>query len=465
MRLRPALAGFALLLAAGPLLAADRPNVVFLCSDDQRFDTIRALGNPVITTPNLDRMVRDGCAFTHAFCMGSMQGAVCVPSRAMFLSGRSLFRVNEQLKDLPTWPEVFRRAGYHTVGIGKWHNGPASYAKSFDAGGPVFFGGMTDQNKITVAEFDPEGKYPAAGRRAVEGYSTTLFADAAVRFLERHDGGRPFFLYVTFTVPHDPRTPPAGYENRYDPATIPLPKNYLPAHPFNNGEMLVRDEKLLGWPRTGDQIRRELANYYAMITHLDSEVGRIRETLEKRGLSKNTVVIFTSDHGLAIGSHGLLGKQNLYDHSMRPPLLMTGPGVPTGKKSPALVYLFDLFPTAAELCAVKLPDGVEGKSLVPLMAGREEKVRDVVFGAYRQFQRCVRTDRWKLIRYPDINHTQLFDLAADPDEMTDLAADPKHATTANELMALLKKQQKEYGDTLPLSTDKPAPFQIELKKE
>jgi arylsulfatase A-like enzyme len=461
---RPSLALLSTLALALPARAAERPNVVFLCSDDQRFDTIRALGNPVIETPNLDRMVNTGFTFTHTFCMGSMQGAVCVPSRAMFLSGRSLFRVNEQLKDVPTWPGTFRRAGYLTAGIGKWHNGPASYAKSFDTGGPVFFGGMGDQNKVNVHPFDREGQYPKTNIRTVSTYSTTMFADAAVGFLTAYTDEKPFFLYVTFTVPHDPRTPPRGYENRYDPAKMPLPKNYKPRHPFNNGEMLVRDEKLLGWPRTEAEIRTELANYYAMITHLDTAVGRIVQTLKDTGRDRNTLVIFTSDHGLAIGSHGLLGKQNLYEHSMRPPLILTGPGIPSGRRSDALVYLFDLFPTSCELCRVEPPEGVEGKSLVPVMNGRQAKVRDVIFGAYRQFQRSVRTDSWKLIRYPHINHTQLFDLKADPDELNDLAKDPAFADRLEEMTRLLAEQQKAYGDTLPLSTDTPAPLEIELKK-
>jgi arylsulfatase A-like enzyme len=453
------------LLVLSPLFttAADRPNIIFLCSDDQRFDTIRALGNPVIETPNLDRMVGSGFTFTHAYCMGSMQGAVCVPSRAMFLSGRSLFRINEQLNGIPTWPETFRKGGYHTVGIGKWHNGPASYARSFDAGGPIFFGGMGDQNSVNVQSFDPSGKYPKANLRVETKYSTTLFTDAAVDFVDGYRDEKPFFLYVTFTVPHDPRTPPKGYETKYDPARIPLPNNYLPKHQFNNVELLVRDEKLLGWPRTEEQIRQELSNYYAMITHLDSEVGRLLDTVQRRGFDKNTVVIFTSDHGLAIGSHGLLGKQNLYEHSMRPPLILRGPGIPAGKRSDAFVYLFDLFPTACELCGVAPPSGVEGKSLIPVMNGRQQKVRDTIFCAYRQVQRSVRNDRWKLIRYPHINHIQLFDLKADPDEKQNLAADPTYADKVKEMMHLLEGQQRQYGDTLPLSTDKPAPFEIELK--
>lgn len=438
----------ALLLSAAPAFAQERPNLVFICSDDQRADTIAALGNRHIRTPHLDRMARDGFAFTNAFCMGSSQPAVCVPSRAMFLSGRSLFRVNDQLRDIPTWPEVFRRAGYHTFGVGKWHNGSASYARSFDAGGPVFFGGMSDQYRVPVHTFDPTGAYPKSNLRTGTEYSTTLFADAAVRFLTDYRGDKPFFLYLTLTAPHDPRTPPAGDEHRYDPAALPLPRNFLPRHPFDNGELEIRDEKLLGWPRAEADVRRELAAYYSMISHIDAQVGRIRDTLERRGWGRNTIVIFTSDHGLALGSHGLLGKQNLYDHSMRAPLLMVGPGIPTGGRSAALVYLFDLFPTAAAWCGVTPPAGVEGHSLARVVAGREAGVRDTLFFAYRTVQRGVRTDRWKLIRYPQADRTQLFDLHADPDERIDLSADPAHAATRRDLTARLVVEQRAFGDPL-----------------
>lgn len=435
-----------LLLAAGPASAA--PNLVFICSDDQRADTVAALGNRHIRTPALDRMARDGFAFTNAYCMGSTQPAVCVPSRAMFLTGRSLFRVNDQLRDLPTWPETFRRAGYHTFGVGKWHNGPASYARSFDAGGPVFFGGMSDQNKVPVHPFDPTGAYAKTNLRTGAEYSTTLFGDAAVRFLTDYRSDKPFFLYLTFTSPHDPRTPPAGWEGRYDPVTLPLPRNFLGRHPFDNGELTIRDEALLGWPRTEADVRRELAAYYAMIESIDAQVGRVHEALERRGWLRNTFVIFTSDHGLALGSHGLLGKQNLYEHSMKAPLLMTGPGIPAGGRSAAFVYLFDLFPTAAEWCGVKPPAGVEGRSLTGVVAGRQPGVRETVFGAYRDVQRSVRTERWKLIRYPKIDRGQLFDLVADPNETTDLSRDPAHAETLRQMREGLTAEQRGWADPL-----------------
>ncbi len=451
----------AVALGAAPLTAAP-PNVVFLVSDDQRADTIHALGNTHIQTPNLDAMVKEGSTFTRAYCQGAMHGAVCMPSRAMFLTGRGLFHVNEQMKDVPTWPEVFHKNGYLTAGIGKWHNGPTSFARSFDAGGPIFFGGMSDQNKVRVQLFDPAGKYPKTRLRTGNEYSATMFTDAAVDFITKYDGKKPFMLYVAYTVPHDPRTPPKGWEKKYDPAKMPLPRNFMPKHPFNNGELLVRDEKLLGWPRTQEQVRKELADYYAVISHLDSQVGRIRSAIRDAGYDKNTIVVFASDHGLAIGSHGLLGKQSLYDHSMHAPLIFTGPGVPAGKRSDALVYLFDIFPTVADLCEVKLPPALDGKSLVPVMIGTKTKVRDAIFGVYRSFQRSVRTDEWKLIRYPHINHTQLFNLKNDPDELHDLARNPKYGEKVKEMMMLLKSQQKRWSDTQPLTSAKPAPMEIAL---
>lgn len=437
-----------LLLAALLALAQEKPNVLVLLSDDQRFDTIAALGNPEIRTPHLDALARRGFAFTRAFCMGAMQGAVCVPSRAMILSGRSLFRAPAALPaPLPLWPESMRQAGYRDFFTGKWHNNAPSFARAFTAGEAIFFGGMSDQNRVPVHRFDPSGKYGPATRRIGEKFSSELFADAAIDFLKGHKGPEPFFLEVAFTSPHDPRTPPGEFASMYDPAKLALPPNFLPEHPFDNGEMKVRDEKLEAWPRAPEKIRGHIAAYYGMISHLDAQVGRILQALEETGRAKNTIVLFMSDHGLAVGRHGLLGKQNLYEHSMRPPLLFAGPGIPVGR-SDALCYLFDLFPTVCDLAGVPVPEGVEGKSLAPILRGRALKVRETIFGAYREVQRSIRTERWKLIRYPKIDRTQLFDLDADPDEMKDLAADPAHAGRLQEMMDLLKRHQAEFGDTL-----------------
>ncbi len=443
--------------AAAAAPTREPANVLFLLADDMRFDTIRSLGNRDIQTPNLDRLVRGGFAFTHAFCMGSMVPAVCVPSRAMLMTGRTLFRATASPTDgiippqLATWPETMKQAGFATLGVGKWHNDRASFARLFTGGGPVFFGGMSDQVRIPVHDFDPGGVYARTNERIAGVFSSELFADAAITFL-RQPGERPFFLHVAFTAPHDPRMAPKAFADRYSPAKIPLPKSFLPEHPFDNGEMKVRDEQLLPWPRTADAVRREIAAYYAMITHLDAQIGRILDALEASGRAGSTLVIFAGDNGLALGRHGLLGKQNLYEHSVRVPLIFSGPGIPKGRRSDALCYLFDLFPTVMDWASLPRPDSVEGRSLWPILTGRQAAVRDVVMGAYRDVQRMVRTDRWKLIWYPQIQKYQLFDLQADPDELHDVSSRSANKSMLATLKMKLVESMRKMGDPLALGT-------------
>ncbi|MGQ9770362.1 MAG: sulfatase-like hydrolase/transferase [Thermogutta sp.] len=422
-------------------------NVLVLFTDDQRFDTIHALGNEQIETPHLDRLVSEGFVFTHAFIMGSMQGAVCVPSRAMFLSGRSLWHVPENLANVPTWPEVFKNHGFETFITGKWHNGRESLTRSFTSGNAIFLGGMSDHNATPVFAFDPTGKYPESARKIGNKFSSELFADACIEFLRGYRGEKPFLAYVAFTAPHDPRTPPEEFRKRYDPADISLPPNFLPEHPFDNGELRVRDELLTSFPRHPDEIRRHIAEYYGMITHLDAQIGRIIAALAETGHLEDTLVVFAGDNGLAVGQHGLMGKQNLYEHSQRVPLIFTGPGIPAGR-SDALVYLFDVYPTVFELLGVPLPDGVEGRSLVPIIQGKTTAVRESVFGAYRGFQRSVRTESYKYIRYrvgQEINE-QLFDLRADPWETRNLANERAMQDVKHQLQQELEQWRRELGD-------------------
>ena len=434
--------------------AAAPPNVVMLFSDDQRHDTIHALGNRDIQTPNLDRLVQRGTAFTHAFIMGGGQGAICMPSRAMLMTGCALFRATSTFTGnvippaLTTWPQTLREEGYDAIGIGTWHNDRPSYARLFNGGGPVFFGGMSDHEQVVVHEFQPSGQYTKATEHITNKFSSELWADAAVAFLKARRSEKPFFLYVAFTAPHDPRTPPAEYVRRYPPAKIPLPKNFLPEHPFDNGELKVRDEKLLPWPRTPDAVKNEIALYYGMITHLDAQIGRILTTLESSGLGTNTLIVFAGDNGLAVGQHGLVGKQNLYEHSIRVPLVMAGPGIPKNRRSDALCYLFDVYPTVCELAGIEAPGGLDGRSLVPVIQGRQKKIRDDIFAAFREVQRTLRDERWKLICYPRINRCQLFDLERDPWEMRDLASEPKHAARVAAMQARLAVRQAEFHDLL-----------------
>lgn len=431
-------------------VSAEKPNILVLLADDYRPDTIRALGHPDVLTPSLDKLVQQGTTFTRAHVMGSMQGAVCVPSRAMLLSGQSLYRVSEQLRDTPTWPQALRAAGYRTHMAGKWHNGPISLAASFPTAKTVFLGGMGDQYKVPLVDVGPEGK--PTNRRVGEGHSTDLFVNEAEQFIksQHEQKSRPWALYVAFTAPHDPRQAPERDRKLYDASRLALPRNFLPEHPFDNGELKIRDEKLETWPRTPEAIRGHLADYYAIITHLDRGIGRLLSLLDTLDLSRNTIVIFAGDNGLAIGSHGLMGKQNLYTHSAGVPLIIAGPGLPAGEKNESLCYLNDLAPTICELAGAKPTPGI-GRSLLPALTKKDSQQREALLLAYRHVQRAVVDERWKLIWYPATERWQLFDLQADPDELTDLSTNPDHASTLKRMQKKLQELRKEFGDTKELA--------------
>ena len=455
----PLLILIALLL--GPLAAlraagavANKPNILFLFADDQRADTIAALGNPVIKTPNLDRLVRGGLAFNRAYMQGGMQGATCVPSRAMLLSGRNLFHIDEKLMRDETWPAAFGRAGYTTFVSGKWHNGGESIARSFQVARSMFTGGMTNPMKAKLSDVI-DGKVAPA--RLAPKHACEVFADEAIRFLKEHTGG-PFFCYLPFDAPHDPHVVPADFAVHYDAEKMPLPANFLPQHPWDNGEMTVRDEQLIPWPRPPAQVRAMLADYYRYISYLDAQIGRVLDALEASPHAKNTIIVFSADSGVARGSHGLIGKQNVYEHSMRVPLIIAGPGIPVGRTTEAMCYLFDVLPTLGKLCGIAGPATSEGRDLSPTLRDPAQPARTEMMFAYTRVQRAVRDDRWKLIRYPQVDRTQLFDLKADPNEITNLAEKPEHAAKVTELTALLQKQMQTFGDpgTLKVAAPKPA---------
>jgi arylsulfatase A-like enzyme len=442
--------------------ASKRPNIVFLFSDDQRADTIAALGNAHIRTPNLDELTRRGTSCTRAYCMGALQGAVCVPSRAMLMTGRTLFRVNTSIEGQPTWPESFALVGYRTFITGKWHNGPQSLLRCFGEGKAVFLGGMGQPYDLPVEDVSPQ--HQLTNKRPSGKHSVELFTDCAIDFLKNQNSERPFLLYVAFNAPHDPRIAPPEYHARYADRLPPVPPNYLPQHPFNNGDLTGRDERLAPWPRTEAIVRKHLADYYASIEFLDAQVGRIVAALGEVGLVENTIIVYSSDHGLAIGSHGLFGKQNLYDHSMHAPLIFAGPGIPRGKRSDALCYLLDIFPTLGELAKVRSPEGSEGMSLVPVFMGKKAALRDALFTAYTKVQRAVRDDRWKVIAYPQVNKVQLFDLQDDPHEIKDLANDPAFASQRDRMLEVLRQAQAEAADHQALTSDKPQPLEFDFTK-
>ncbi len=442
--------------------ASNRPNILFLFADDQRADTIAAYGNSHVRTPNLDRLSASGVNFRNNYILGGNSGAVCMPSRAMLMSGKTWFHIDTKtLQGERLMPEALGAAGYATFGTGKWHNGTDSWLRSFQKGKTVMFGGMSNHSKVPVRDLGPDGKLTP--QRTGEKFSSELFADSAIEFLDQHDKRKPFFAYVAFTAPHDPRMPPLAFREPYYRDLPPLPPNFLPQLPFDNGMMRGgRDENLAAWPRTEAVIRDQLAEYYGMITHLDGQIGRILETLKRTGQADNTIIIYAADNGLALGSHGLLGKQNVFEHSMRVPLMISGPGIPRGRSITAFTYLLDVFPTLCDYLGVEPPSGLEGESLRPLWEGRRAGIRDSVFLPFLDIQRAVRDDRWKLIAYPKIGHLQLFDLKNDPYEKTNLIGRPENAPHAARLLALMKQWQAKVGDTVEVPTVDHPPEKVDL---
>jgi arylsulfatase A-like enzyme len=441
---------FFLLLSAcfAAQLSAARPNILHIHADDHRADGLGALGAPGLLTPNLDTLVARGFTFTRAYTQGSMIGAVCTPSRTMMLTGRSWQRIpgakdaHPDAKDPKTFlPSVLASAGYRTWHMGKGGNG-------FPAGLRTFQTSILDEAKGT--------DNPATDRA----HASQRLADRTIAFLKEHaarQDGAPFYAYLAPPVPHDPRSAEPRFHAMYEASKIPLSPAFMPSHPWNNGEMTVRDERLAPWPRTPEDTRQQTADYYACVTGLDHHIGRIFAALKETGQWENTIIVFSGDNGLSLGEHGLFGKQNLYEYGgMHVPLVIAGPGIPQGRTA-AFAYLMDLFPTFAKLAEAKLPPGVEGQDLLPVIRGEKPSVRTAAYLGYRDCMRSVSDGRWKLIRYPLVDRTQLFDLEKDPRELTNLAESPAHAETLRRLQARLGDEMKAYDDAFPLSVANPAP--------
>jgi arylsulfatase A-like enzyme len=453
--------------ASGPASEGRKKhNIVFILADDMRRDAIAALGNAHIATPKLDKLVKKGTAFTRAYIQGSMSGAVCMPSRAMIMTGRSFLKVPINMSGQLVLGDLLRQAGYVTFGIGKWHNERPSWLRSFGSGNDLLFGGMANHYDVPFEAPTGGGRFKKINARGR--HSSAVIADAAVDFLKNQankglNTGKPFFLYVAFTAPHDPRDAPMKYREMYYQKKPPLPKNFLPQHPFDNGELVNRDENLAPWPRTREVIQDQLAEYYALITHLDEQIGRILKALEESGELENTIIIFAADNGLALGSHGLIGKQSVYEHSVGVPLLFAGPGIPRDQRRDAPVYLMDIFPTLCELNGLSVPRNLDSKSLAKVLTGQQAKARDSMYFNYKNLQRAACKDGWKLICYPQINHQQLFHLQGDPDEMHDLARQPEQARRIEELKALILTWERDLGVVPPPFTmAHPRPRQVNL---
>ncbi|WP_437185898.1 sulfatase-like hydrolase/transferase [Planctomicrobium sp. SH668] len=455
-------------LATSLSLAADRPNVLFIFADDQTFASLHAGGNEEIQTPNLDRLYNSGTVFTHAYNMGGYHGAVCVASRTMLNTGRSLWHAKEADEklgkkeyDSPLWAQRLESTGYRTYLTGKWH--VATDASKIFQTTRHIRGGMPAPLNKTLYQRPVQGEPDAWSPSDPEqlGFWTggkhwsEVTADDAIDFIDSSkDHQEPFFMYVGFNAPHDPRQSPQEFVDRYPHEKIRIPKSFVPEHP-NKDEIGcpadLRDENLAPFPRTEYSVQVHRQEYYAIITHLDEQVGRVLDALEASGKRENTYIFFTADHGLACGNHGLMGKQNLYDHSVRVPFIAVGPRFEAGKKIDAPIYLQDVHPTTLELAGVEKPDDVFFKSLLPLAEGKVEQNYDSILGSYRTHQRSVTHAGWKLIVFPNVPRILLFDLKNDPEELKNLAEDEQQTERIADLWDRLIELQKEVDDPLTLN--------------
>ena len=467
-----------------------RPNFLFIIADDF---ALHALNDPAVRKPNIDRLSKSGCTFSHCFHQGGWAPAVCVPSRTMLNSGLTSFKAEHGVETVPTWGQTMGLGGYDTFITGKWHLSMPALHRSFKEIG-VIAPGMLPSTPEGGAAYDrpspgntwepwdtslkgqwlhtadwadaPGGKekkkakgewpWPHGPADTSHGpdtivHSSVVYADSAIAHLEKAaKRDTPFFMYVGFNAPHDPRQAPKEFVDQYPEDKIEVPPNFLPEHPFNEGMHHLRDELLAPFPRTKEAVQLHRREYYALITHMDEQIGRILDALEASGKAANTYVIFTADHGLCVGEHGLMGKQNMYEASMRIPLMISGPGIQAGSTVDEAVYQHSTYATACELAGIPVPGTVEFPSLVPMLHGDTKPLHDATFCWYMGFQRAVRTKTHKLIFYPQLQRTQVFDLVNDPWEMHDLVDDPATQPVKAELWARLLQFQKELNDPLDL---------------
>lgn len=457
--------GVGLAATASTSAFASRPHVICIVADDLRGDVLSVYGGPV-PTPNLERLAARGCRFDRIVC----GYPICHVSRTEILTGRAMVAEASDGKAVPfqaewsLWPRVMRQAGWHTVHAGKWHVRGKPRELGYDGTEALFSSGGAAGDSLTFplsATGRPVTGYRGWTFKAENGDAVIKWGvgltpetdrrigDGAVRSVESFSAerDRSLFLHVNFAAPHDPLHWPEGMVERYRPESVTLPLNFRPEHPFDHGNAGGRDESIVPPPRTRDQVRRQHAVYFALAEQIDLQVGRVLDALQHRGMLENSLIIFTSDQGMAIGSHGLMGKQNQYEHTANVPLLISGPGIPAGGVVPAQGALRDLFPTVCDLCELPVPTSVQGRSWLPAIRDQRSPSTRTEFGYFTDTQRMIRSeDGWKLIWYPDLGREQLFHVPSDPDELQDLSDYPAHQSRKRRLRKVLLSWLREQHD-------------------
>ena len=459
-----------------------RPNIVLFMTDQQRYDTIAALGYPFMHTPHIDRLVNDGVSFSNCF----VTAASCAPSRASFFTGYypHTTGINKNA-DLwrHSWVENLADAGYYCVNIGKMHTYPWETPLGFherfvvenkdrylegrylfdrwdmflQSRGVVkqqreFYRRLADyRERLGAFTWDlPEDTHP-----------DTFVGDLACWWLQNKPVDEPFFLQIGFPGPHPPYDPVPRYLDHYRDKQIPaarVTEQSLEGQPAAQKELRTHntevDHDSVAWSKnpTPEQIRRLREHYLANVTMIDEKVGAVIETLRERGLLENSIIVFTSDHGDSLGDHGHIQKWTMYDEITRVPLVVVDPGAPdnAGKRVDALCQHFDIVPYLFERAGVPVPDTWEAESVAPYLDGTASatRAREYVFAEQAQdfiltgtrFMTMIRSREWKLVHYADEgDEGELYDLSSDPDELQNLYHDSSHRKVRDKMLSELLK--------------------------
>lgn len=470
----------ALLLCAFSVQAKpEQPNILFIFADDMSYETIGAHGMLDIDTPHLDTLVERGTSFTHAYNMGAYNGAVCIASRAMLNTGRSVWNVyardtkpqmEAEAKAGHLWSQLMAKAGYRTYMTGKWHvkvssdkvfslarherpGMPHDFWRSGSADGtkPRYYGYFRPKDVEDYQNGWKPWDQSNGGHWEGGTHWSEVVANDAIDFLaDAKQQDNPFFMYIAFNASHDPRQSPKEYIDRYPLSRIKLPENFAPKYKYQDeigcGKGL-RDACLSPFPRTEFAMKVQRQEYFALITYMDDQIGRILQALKESGMADNTYIVFTADNGMTIGQHGLMGKQNMYDPSVRVPFMIVGPDVKKGAKSDIPIYLQDAMATALDLADAPTPEYIEFKSLKPLLSGKTDHY-DSIYGGYKNLQRMITKGSWKYITYPTCGGEYLYNLKADPQEMNNLATNPEYAAKIKVLRTALLAKSREFNDPL-----------------
>ena len=441
----------------------ERPNILWYCTDQQRFDTIAALGNPHVVTPAIDALVEEGTAFTKAYC----QSPICTPSRTSFMTGMYPSRAHNTRNGNGTYPnhpplisKLIAEAGYDCGMVGKFHlqssgkrteprlDDGYSYWKFSHAPRDDWEEGHDYAEWVRSRGGDLDAMRESEERVPPEYHQTTWATERGIEFIEQEREG-PWMLTINVYDPHPPFVPPKVYADRFDPEKMPGPH-------FRESDLaqqaLLADADFQDEPRTPEEhgAARMQADYYAMIAQIDDQFARLLAYLEERGLRENTVILFMSDHGETLGDHGLVYKGcRFYEGLVRVPLLFSWPGrFQAGLRSEALVELIDMSATLLEIAGAESPPGMQGRSLLPILRGEVEA------GRHREFVRCeyldaldsfftggtgafatmYRDERYKLCVYHGLGVGELYDLEKDPWEFENLWDDPEHRELRGELI-------------------------------